>query len=237
MTVEELSREFDIYYNNIRSASAPGLDEYEKSIFLTEAQEEIVRNIYSPQESLQGSFEDIELKRRYIDKLLKQTIVLDKLANNQNIATNSIFFKIPSDLFIIAQEQLLIKSSIACWNNKKIDVIPMRHDEYNLQKKNPFRKPKLTGLTVNAWRLDYGDTNFRNIEIVYPVDSEPEQYILRYLKKPSPIVLIDLEPQGLTIDGVNKPQTCQLDSSIHRQIIKNAALKAKMTYDPKISNN
>lgn len=32
---QEFSDEFDVLYNNISSNQAPGLDEYEKSLFLT----------------------------------------------------------------------------------------------------------------------------------------------------------------------------------------------------------
>ena len=41
-TCEEWSLEFDLLYNNIASDKAPGLNEYEKSVFLTRAQETIV---------------------------------------------------------------------------------------------------------------------------------------------------------------------------------------------------
>lgn len=34
---EEFSNEFDVLYNSITSNQAPGIDEYEKSVFLTEA--------------------------------------------------------------------------------------------------------------------------------------------------------------------------------------------------------
>jgi hypothetical protein len=37
MSVNEFSREFDILYNNIMSNAAPGIDDYEKSVFLTKA--------------------------------------------------------------------------------------------------------------------------------------------------------------------------------------------------------
>ena len=47
MTNKEFSYEFDILYNNIMSNQAPGLDDYEKSVFLTKAQEEIIINYYS----------------------------------------------------------------------------------------------------------------------------------------------------------------------------------------------
>lgn len=42
MTCQEFSDQFDVLYNNITSNQAPGLDEYEKSVFLTRAQNEIL---------------------------------------------------------------------------------------------------------------------------------------------------------------------------------------------------
>ena len=44
MTTEEFSNEFDVLYNNISSNQSPGLNEYEKSVFLTKAQNEILKN-------------------------------------------------------------------------------------------------------------------------------------------------------------------------------------------------
>lgn len=43
----EFSNEFDVLYNNIMSNAAPGLNEYEKSVFLTKGQEEIVKNYFN----------------------------------------------------------------------------------------------------------------------------------------------------------------------------------------------
>ena len=54
MTTEEFEREFDILYNNIMSNAAPSIDAYEKSVFLTKAQEEVVTALYA------GSFEASE---------------------------------------------------------------------------------------------------------------------------------------------------------------------------------
>ena len=64
MTVEEFSREFDILYNNIMSNAAPGIDEYEKSVFLTKAQESVVIAIYD------GSFEGSENYREDLGALV-----------------------------------------------------------------------------------------------------------------------------------------------------------------------
>lgn len=48
MTTSEFSNQFDVLYNNIMSNQAPGLDEYEKSVFLTKAQDEIVKAYFNP---------------------------------------------------------------------------------------------------------------------------------------------------------------------------------------------
>lgn len=70
MTNPEFSIEFDILYNNISSNKAPGLNEYEKSVFLTKAQEQIVTELYSGRNTTYNSFEETEEQRRYLSNLV-----------------------------------------------------------------------------------------------------------------------------------------------------------------------
>lgn len=49
MIIQEFSDQFDVLYNNITSNQAPGLNEYEKSLFLTKAEKEIVKNYFTAQ--------------------------------------------------------------------------------------------------------------------------------------------------------------------------------------------
>ena len=49
MLIKEMSEMFDIWYSNITSNQAPGLNEHEKSVLLTRAEKEIVLNYFSPQ--------------------------------------------------------------------------------------------------------------------------------------------------------------------------------------------
>lgn len=66
MTTPEFSNEFDVLYNNVMSNQAPGLDEYEKSVFLTKAQSEILKNYFNPKGNKYGEgFDDNE--KRQID--------------------------------------------------------------------------------------------------------------------------------------------------------------------------
>ena len=56
MTLSEFSREFDVLYNNIASGAAPGVNAYEKSLFLTYALETIVKEYYTGNSDLEQLF-------------------------------------------------------------------------------------------------------------------------------------------------------------------------------------
>ena len=76
MNTAEFSNEFDILYNNITSNMAAGLSEYEKSVFLTRAQEDIITGFYSGKNTSKVSFEETEEVRRYLDVLNKTAVLL-----------------------------------------------------------------------------------------------------------------------------------------------------------------
>lgn len=48
MSVEEMDNMFETLYNDVGSTQAPGLNAYEKSVFLTKAQDEIMKNYFNP---------------------------------------------------------------------------------------------------------------------------------------------------------------------------------------------
>ena len=74
MTNEEFSNEFDVLYNSITSNQAPGLDEYEKSVFLTQAQEDIVRCYFDPKSNkLQEGFDGSQKRQYDFSSLIKTT--------------------------------------------------------------------------------------------------------------------------------------------------------------------
>ena len=77
MTLQEFNTNFDLLYNNIASNQAPGLDEYEKSVFLTKAQEELVISLYDGRNSSGESFENTEEARRSLSSLVKTYTTTD----------------------------------------------------------------------------------------------------------------------------------------------------------------
>ena len=68
MSTEEFSDQFDVLYNNITSNQAPGLNEYEKLVFLTKAQDEIIKNYFTNKPNGNKYQEGIEdSAKRYSD--------------------------------------------------------------------------------------------------------------------------------------------------------------------------
>lgn len=237
MTVEEFSNGFDTLVNSYRRfkdfdkqemLDSIEFDEYEKSFYLTKAQEELVMGYYDGKNIYGDSFEATEELRRQLDALVKTKVyTLQDSIEGIGVSDNSVFFKLPDDLQVITMEQVIYDDgSLGCSNGSRANVLPIRQDEYNVVKENPFR-----GATkYKALRLDSGDGV---VELVskYIIGS----YLVRYLSKPTPIVLEDL-PNGLTVDGVNTTTECALNPVLHKTILERAvlmALRAKGIYTDK----
>lgn len=233
MTIAEFNNAFDIGYNSIAGQSAPSIDIYEKSYYLTKAQLEIVKNHYSSDSNPKGKGFEKSAKRR-VD--LKQLITDYKTSVSQNLgiglSTSSRFFEIPNDVFLIIQESTKVIST-DCDNGLVIPVKPITHDEFDIQVNNPFKKPS----NKVTWRLDMSDQdNNQVVEIISPYNTGTSslEYQMRYLKYPNPIVLGDFTTlfpsEDLTIEGTNEPTECELHKSLHSEIVDRAVELALADY-------
>lgn len=213
MTNPEFSIEFDILYNNISSNKAPGLNEYEKSVFLTKAQEQIVTELYSGRNTTYSSFEETEEQRRYLHSLITTSSLEESTDTDDIITSNSSIYKLPENIMFITYEIALITG------NKEVTVYPVSQDELSKIIKNPFRGPS----NNRVLRLDLGNNS---IEVISNYDIV--KYLIRYIRKPNPIILTDLE-DDLSINGISEESECELDSSLHRTILDRAVALALQT--------
>ncbi len=234
MTVTEISNEFDISYNSIAGASAPGIDVYEKSVYLTKAQLEIVKNYYDAiSNRKQKGFESTEKRRVDLRGLIKDYKTNVSFTDLSAIHSNSRFFNIPSDTFLIINEKVKVLSG-QCLVNSIIEVNPVTHDEFNVEINNPFKNPD----NSTIWRMDISNINSNKVvELITPLNSSGQlQYQLRYLKYPRPIILsdlsIDFPLENLTIDGQFLPSTSELNEEIHREILDRAVTLALRDFKP-----
>lgn len=156
MTTQEFSNEFDVLYNNIMSNQAPGLDEYEKSIFLTKAQEELVRDYFNSRNVKNAQGFDDNQKRQYDFSTLLSSITLPDFIDTyralsvlNSVTCNTIFdsrakiYIAPSDLFLVINE------SIEDSAKRRYSVLPISYDEYNRLMLKPYGFP----LKRQAWRI------------------------------------------------------------------------------------
>lgn len=225
MTPTEFKNEFDLLYNNIMSDMAPGLDDYEISLFLTQAQEELVQQLYSGSGSFAG-FEANERVRRNLANLLHTNTITVTTPNKYgNYFVYSI--DIANNILHIISERVEI-GSLSCCNpedNKKwVNVAPVKYDEINKVLENPFRRPN----NRQVLRMDEGTNRVKIIS-----KASVYKYEYDWLQKPSPIIVSDL-PAGFSINGVSTAQTSTLDESLHRPIIKYAVQLAAASW---ASNN
>lgn len=217
-TAQEWEQEFDLLYNGINSNLAPALDKYEKSVFLTMAQEQIVKTLYSGGSLGSESFEQTELLRRSLDALVKE-----KSYSSTSDGTDSTFGKeyiLNDDVMYITYEQLTY-STDKC-SNMTMLVVPVTQDEFHKTRKNPFRGANAR----RALRLDSGKDSLTGNDKVEIVSTIPTYtYTMRYLKKPYPIILETLTSEsGDTINGETAPHNpiCELDDSLFRVILTTA---------------
>lgn len=228
MTNQEFSDEFDVLYNNITSNQAPGLDEYEKSVFLTKAQDEIVKAYFNPRlNKPQQGFDDTE--RRQIDfsmlTKIKEDLTLESALFDTH--SNSKAVDVPTDALMIINEMVTVtRGSIP---EVTLQVLPIQYTEYTRLMSKPFKRP----LKWQAWRLINSNTATKG-DIVVGNNDTITKYIVRYVKRPRAIILTTLE--GVTIDGVNAQQTCELDPILHHEILQRAVELAKAAYTGDLSS-
>ena len=316
MTNQEFSNEFDVLYNNITSNQAPGLDEYEKSVFLTKAQDEIIKSYFNPRlNKTQEGFDGNERRQIDISMILKSkviyptnvvrsrnfelstyngneynneqlkdteltfTVPYNKIPvkiNNASVHNNtvSIYVDKPYELlkyidtnyhtFQIPEDQSHQEFSITIgdydWNNPQFDirentksvslppdilmfineyagvirddknkrlvVIPISYTEYSRVMSKPFKRP----LKNQAWRLLEGTGDNKLADIIIGPNDTLRSYGIRYLKRPNPIVLVDLTGSDLSINGEYRVTNCELDEILHPEILQRAVELAKAAY-------
>ena len=156
MTTTEFSNQFDLLFNNISSNQAPGLNEYEKSVFLTKAQDEIVKNYFQPESNgntVKKGFDDTAIRQMdFSDLIMSKT--LEEENEEPDVDPRALVYKITKDdrVYIIINESLYLMA-----NNKdgKLEVkgirqvVPIKYTEYMRLMSKPFKEP----LKNMAWRI------------------------------------------------------------------------------------
>lgn len=228
MTLQEFNTNFDLLYNNIASNQAPGLDEYEKSVFLTNAQLELVKNYFNPKGNKYQEGFDQSPKRQLDFSTITDLMVYDitdALPNVMKFNEDSIVFPYNDNFLFIIQELATVTDSVTR-TDKNVNIRSITNVEYMMAMNKPYKYP----FKHEGWRIIH-NTNDRKLELLLSYGDSLKSYKIRYIKRPTPIILTDLSSLGLTIDGISTPTDCILDEAMHAEIVQRAVELAKMSYD------
>lgn len=155
MTTAEFSNQFDLLFNNISSNQAPGLNEYEKSVFLTKAQDEIVKNYFQAESNgntVKKGFDDTAIRQMdFSDLIMSKT--LEEENEEPDVDPRALVYKISKDdrVYIIINESLylMVNQEGELKVNGIRQVVPIKYTEYMRLMSKPFKEP----LKNMAWRI------------------------------------------------------------------------------------
>lgn len=259
MTNQEFSNEFDILYNNITSNQAPGLNEYEKSVFLTKAQDEIIKAYFNPKTNkVQEGFDGSERRQIDFSMLVKVAsfeahresekpteastnepspsepidpviIPFGKAAFDNNDNSKSVNLGKLNILMIINEYILVTRDSDT--KDVRLTVIPISYNEYDRIMSKPFKRPT----KFNAWRLLNSSDLTNTADLIVGPNDTIKKYVVRYVKRPKPIILANAIEGDLTIDGENKETPCELDPILHPELLQRAVELASAVYKGDLS--
>lgn len=224
MDVQELSNLFDtllqpyITKDVLGEQNTLAFDEYEKSIFLTKAQEQIVLELYQ-------ELEQSEENRKYLSNLIKTDNYVPVGEQDETLINNtfkSYKVEIEDSVLFMIYEQCTLSDEDNCINNKIVSVVPTIHDDLDKVLKNPFKSPN----SRKVIRLDFDN----KIELISKYNIS--NYKVRYLKRPNPIILVKLE--NLNIDKKQEVSNGETNPILHERIVQRAV---QLAVQSKVKSN
>ena len=224
MDIQELSNLFDtllqpyITKDNFGKQNTLAFDEYEKSIFLTKAQEQIVLELYQ-------ELEQSEENRKYLSNLIKTGNYVPVGEQDKTLINNtfkSYKVEIEDSVLFMIYEQCTLSDENNCINGRIVSVVPTIHDDLDKVLKNPFKSPN----NRKVIRLDFDN----KIELISKYNIS--NYKIRYLKRPNPIILVKLE--NLNIDKKQEVSNGETNPILHERIVQRAV---QLAVQSKVKSN
>jgi len=254
MTIQEFSDQFDILYS-ANTEGNDTIDEYQKSTYLTKAQYQILREYYeipSGPNSVTGFDGSAKRQIDFSALMRTQTLVPTKVQASSspyptlNLYKASLSSKTnaadPYDNQVMfAVQEMVTVTPAGNSNAKLLQVVPVSHLELRKLLSKPYGQP----LKRQAWRLftvssrnkslanvnteasTESDIFYQDMYVIAHHGETITNYTITYIKRPQPIVLLDLTDTELSIEGQKTVHGCELDPTVHNEILERAVTLAK----------
>lgn len=233
MTLEDFSNNFDVLLTTLAPSLRLTINEYEKSVALTRAQNNLVKAYLAKVINPMG----MGYNASAITQMEFSTLVTTK---NIDISSAGVYGGYTDTGYVVSftDDDFKIGTRRAdplCILNERVTtilpsglgasyvIVPIDHNEYNRILSRPYPEP----LKRQAWRLFESDrtTLGRTVEIILRSDAgTPDKYVVRYIRNPRPIILTDLSDtsEELSIEGETAASECELSQIFHNDILNEA---------------
>lgn len=140
---------------------------------------------------------------------------------------------IDSSILMFVNEYVTVDRNDKTSRTDRLTVVPINYTEYSRLMSKPFKRP----LKFQAWRIldNSASTDsssvqpVKKVELVIGPNDSIESYVVRYVKRPRAIRLINFD-DNITLDGGGTLQECELDPILHQEILQRAVELAKAAY-------
>lgn len=235
MTANEMWQLVLVEYEKLNSAGAPGIQEPEANIILTNAQNHFIHTrITAILNTKREGLEETEIRMQGLSPLITSASISSFSTSTDNLP-NGVFATLPLDFMYTILERCIINQN-DCVTNAPADlpVYVTSHNEFTRSRTNPFKKPYFNGNEGLVWRISFNRDNSgynsqtttssngynfitnqtgKRHELITDGTFNIVDYKLRYLRLPKPIKV------DLTNSPVTQMQNCELDESTHRAIV------------------
>jgi hypothetical protein len=171
MTTAEFSAELDVIYENINKNGAPGLNGYEKSVILTHAQELYVMQMIGANPT---AFPHLV------------NIFTSAPAGSDPFSGGTIF---PGTSDGSNKVLAILNEKVVDSDDIEYTVLPLDPITYTRKTVTPYKYPPRR----RAWRIERMNSTVNTVEIIGRPNVTLASYVSRYIKKPRPIILEDLQ--------------------------------------------
>ena len=131
MDNNEMSSTFDILYNNITNNQAPGLNEAEKSVFLTKAQNMLVKEYFNVRtDGVGGGFDGSQQRQYDFSSLIRVESLFDLNSYKKNRIEDSEKLDRRSKVYLFPKDFFLAVNEILSDSKQQYSVLPLSYSEY-----------------------------------------------------------------------------------------------------------
>jgi hypothetical protein len=218
MTYRELSIAFDVYSNRhaeVKLSSLLFFDEYEKSLFLTMAANEIVKEMLP-------YFDKNEKIKKQLLSITRavQISTPSSVDNDLRLKKDSLVYELPSDVMYVVAES--IRTSLGAILMR---IKPLQDDEAYYSFDNPFRASTRGYAWSTGISQSVGGTVKRYTEVITSVSSSvsPEYYI-KYVCDVPPFIVTEDLMEGI-VSGQSTNSNLDADAPLkplHEKILNRA---------------